>query len=115
MESGLFCVVRGHSIRRQEQGKQKAADLHQAGGWYFQLENFCLPLGHIGGLCFTSMAPWRLTRQVAVSYFQTAPDAWFRRYQTAPRPSSGDIMLWTFGPEAGDLTTLGQSRRRKMA
>jgi hypothetical protein len=30
-------------------------------------------------------------------------------------PSSGDIMLWTFGPEAGDLTALGQSRRRKMA
>jgi hypothetical protein len=31
--------------------------------------------GHIGGSFSTSMAPWRLHRQVAVSYFQTAPDA----------------------------------------
>jgi hypothetical protein len=35
---------------------RKTADLHQAGGWCFQLENFCLPLGHIEGASFTPMA-----------------------------------------------------------
>jgi hypothetical protein len=68
--SGLFHVGRRHSIPRRERRKQKAADLHQAGGWRFQMEIFSLPAsaGHIGGSFSTSMAPWHLHSQVAVSF-----------------------------------------------
>jgi len=40
-------------------GKQKTADLHQAGGWCFQLETSFYPLPPITSeaSCFASMAP----------------------------------------------------------
>ena len=57
------------SESHQERCKQKTADLTSGGRLVLPTGELLLPAlaSHIRGLSLTSMAPWRLHRQVAVS------------------------------------------------
>jgi len=65
--------------------------------------------GHIGGSFSTSMAPWRLHRQVAVSFSRQLLML-IARYQAAPKQSTEDIEV---SPSPGEPNTFGSRYRVK--
>jgi len=65
--------------------------------------------GHIGGSFSTSMAPWRLHRQVAVSFSRQLLML-IARHQAAPKQSTEDIEV---SPSPGEPNTFGSRYRVK--